>query len=143
MKYNHLIIPALLFITSCNNAIGGGSSYRSISGKATITEIKNINDATCPDSVQVYFDFKPNNADDIKTYKFPNFPDTHAPLYSNHYPSRAWVVRKNIKIGDIYTANREEIITGTSTPYSFNIVDKNVYPYQERNPDGTYQDICK
>lgn len=143
IKYSLSLISTLFFIFSCNNAIGSGGTYKEFKGKATITKIENKTEDTCKDGVQIYFDFKPDNPEDSKTYRFPNFSDNNVEMYYNsRYPSRVWVERKGIKIGNVYNAKRSEIITGTSSPYMIQILEESVYPYQ-RNADGSYEDICK
>lgn len=145
MKYSLLVIPALFLLSACGG-VGSSGKYKEIPGKITITEIKNIINARCSDSVQVYYDFIPDDPNAVKNYLFPNFSDTHNELYNNYdAPSRSWTIRKNINIGNTYPATRYEILpgTGTSAPFGISVKDENILPYHQQNPDGTVEDICK
>ena len=130
--------------SNINTVVGSAGVYNYIKGKATIKEIKNAPNQPCADSVQVYFDFKPDNADEINNYKFKDFSDNNIEMYSNSQnPSPVWMARKGLKVGNTYEARRFEILKGTSTPYGAEILDKTVYPYNQQNADGSNEDICK
>jgi hypothetical protein len=135
-KLSFLVFPILFFTISCNG-VGKGGQYKDIPGKATIKEIKSVT-GSCPDSVDVVFDFKPDEPDAIKKYYYPNFSDTGERMFTNLAPSRAWVEKKGIKVGNVYPAKRSEMIpgTGTSSPVGLYITDNSVNNVSE-------PDFCK
>lgn len=127
-KINSLLVLPFLFLAfSCAEPIGKGGTYNYFVGKATVTEIKTTTDSTCKDAVDVIFDFKPDNADDVKKYIFTDFKDQNISMFSMK-PSKTWVDKKGIKVGSVYTAKRSEIQsnTGTSAPFGIYITDMSI-----------------
>lgn len=140
MKNNisFILLPFLIFNLSCNGGIGKGGKYTDIAGKATIKEIKTAVNATCPDAVDVLFDFTPDDPNAVKNYNYPNIADKDAQMFNNLRPAKAWVEKKGIKVGNVYPAKRSEMIpgTGTSAPVGLEITDKSV-------TDVSDPDFCK
>lgn len=104
------------------NIVGGACEYNKIKGKVTITSIKPADSSqqNCSkDSVVVEYKFAPTNPDDVKKYKFPDFSDTRTFVVSSSgkNPDKKWIEKFEVKVGNTYDATRDEITTGTCTPY--------------------------
>jgi hypothetical protein len=138
-----LLVPLLLLNNSCISSVGKASTYVDIPGKATIKEIKAVSNSNCADSVSVLFDFKPDDAAALNSYRFPNISDSNVDIYTNEHPSKVWVDRKGIKVGNVYNAKRSESVSGTATPVVFTILDSSVYRSYDPGTNASYEDICK
>lgn len=104
------------------NIVGGACEYNKIKGKVTILSITpaDAKEQNCSaDSVVVQYKFTPSNPDDLKKYKFPDFSDTRTFLVSSSgkNPDKKWIEKFEVKVGNTYDATRDEITTGTCTPY--------------------------
>lgn len=117
---------SLLILSACDTSVGQSGKYVDFKGKATITQIKEVSDSACKNSVEILFDFKPDNEQDLSKYKFNNFKDQSVTMFPNLKPSKAWVDKKGIKVGSTYSAKRSEIISGTSTPVVISITEDSV-----------------
>ena len=117
-----IICCSLCLFCSCDDIVGGPCEYVDIEGIATITS---ISDQDASGTLEVLFDFTPNDPEASKDYLFPEWPDTdqHLTVGSGQNPSAAWVEEHGITEQSTWTCMRQEIITGTCTPVIFYFPD--------------------
>lgn len=127
-KYIILLFP---FLLSCTG-IGQGGTYNEFKGKAVITKIEKTGNTSpnCPETVNIFLNFTPDNPNDIKNYRFDYLKDQNAKEF--YEPSIKWIERKGIKVGDTFNATRFEIVTGTSTPAYIQITDDKFIPLKSK-----------
>jgi len=117
-----LICCSLSFFCSCEDIVGGPCEYVDIEGVATITS---ISDPDAGGTVEVLFDFTPNDPEASNDYLFPDWSDTGRNLTvgSGQNPTAEWVEEHEIIVESTLTCIRKEIITGTCTPVIFSFPD--------------------
>jgi hypothetical protein len=100
-------------------------NYQAIPGTARIVEIA---DSTYDPHgerkyVDVFFDFIPDDPSSPRTYRYPEWTDTHQRLFINHRGNlpRAWIQEKGIRVGEEYTATRYERVRGRGSPVFFEV----------------------
>ncbi|MDD4912406.1 MAG: hypothetical protein PHP57_08940 [Sideroxydans sp.] len=108
-------LASLFLLVSCGKPsspmiVGGPCSYTTTQGMATITALK-----TQADGIEVQFNFQAN---DSHAAAIPADMHNHLTL-STGLPTSQWVTAQKLVVGSQIPAHRQEIQTGTCTPYIY------------------------
>jgi hypothetical protein len=126
-----IIVTAILAVLACDeNTIpmpGGPCEYVNIPGVVVITSIEQADTTgnNCRDSVEILFNFVPDDSTAPERYRFPNFPDTNQSIADviGANPPAGWAAVHGISVGNEYRCLRQEITKGTCAPYGFDITE--------------------
>jgi hypothetical protein len=126
-KIVFLFIP--LFFISCTK-YHIKDNYKGIYGKAVIVDIKDsqYNPDGKNNYSDIYFDFIPYDKNAPLKYRFKDWKDTYKQLSYNSRMNlyKPWIVKMDIKKGNIYRAIRFEKkkVWGSSAPVVFRVLLK-------------------
>jgi hypothetical protein len=140
MRRSIPLMAASLLLASCTeDSPGGPCEYAGYPGTATIVSVTPDISAgrPCSSSVNIVYDFTPDDPDARDRYLFPARPDTGrifrvGTSVLDDSPPLQWTEREGLTAGSEHPCIRLEIVKGTCNPVVFEFTgldDSDIYDY--------------